>query len=374
MTLTRRDLAYRFGLAAASAGLLPEMVFAQRALGGLSGDLPKDMVWLNANENPAGPPASAIAAMTRALPNAGRYHYQEFRDFYAELARTEGVSLEQILVGAGSSEILHNAVDAFTSSTLPLIVMAPTYELPGAIARGHGRRVISVPLTDGYYADVKKLASEAEKAGGGLIYICNPNNPTSAVTPKQDIQWLVANVPANTVVLIDEAYIHFAETPQMESAMKYVRDGKNVVVAKTFSKIYGMAGLRAGYGCAKPELLSRMAAFQNNVISYVTVQAVLAAVAESRTLVAERKNKLARTRRELCGWLRDKGFKYVDPQANFVMIDVRRDVREVTPAMARAGVAVGRPFPPLNQLLRVSIGTDQEMAKFRDAFGSVMHV
>lgn len=372
--ITRRALAYRIGFAAASAALPPEVALAQRAIAGLSGDLPKDMVWLNANENPAGPPPSAIAAMTKALPTAGRYHYPEFRDFYAQLARNDDMDPAQLVVGAGSSEILHNAVDAFTSATLPLIVMNPTYELPGGIARGHGRRVIAVPLTDGFSADVRKLAAEAEKAGGGLIYICNPNNPTSAVTPKQDIQWLVNNVPPNTVVLIDEAYIHFAETPQMESAFKYVREGKNVVVARTFSKIYGMAGLRAGYAYARPDLRDKLAAFQNNVISTVTVQAVLAAIAESNTLVPQRRATLSRTRAEFCKWLRDKGLTYIEPQANFVMIDVKRDVREVAPAMAKAGVAVGRPFPPLNQLLRVTIGTDQDMAKFRDVFRSVMHV
>ena len=377
--MTRRDLTHRFGFAAVSAALLPpEMAFAQRALGSLSSaELPKDMVWLNANENPAGPAPSAIAAMTKALPTAGRYHYPEFRDFYAELARTEGLErANQILVGAGSSEVLHNAVDAFTSPTLPLIVMSPTYELPAAVAQGHGRRVINVPVTaDGYYADVRKLAAEAEKAGGGLIYICNPNNPTSAVTPAQDIEWLVNNLPStNTVALIDEAYFHFVDGPQATSAsaMKFVREGrKNVIVAKTFSKIYGMAGLRCGYACAKPDLISRMIPFQNNVISTVTVQGVLAALAD-KALVPERKAKLIRTRTALCAWLKDKGFQYVDPQANFIMIEVKRNVREIGTAMARGGVAVGRPFPPLNQLLRVTIGTDQDMAKFREVFHQVM--
>lgn len=379
--MTRRDLTHRFGCAAAAAALLPpEVAFAQRALGGLSSnELPKEMVWLNANENPAGPAPAAIAAMTKALPTAGRYHYPEFRDFYAELARTEGLEggAKQILVGAGSSEVLHNAVDAFTSATLPLIVMSPTYELPAAVAQGHGRQVINVPVTaGGYYADVRKLAAEADKAGGGLIYICNPNNPTSAVTPKQDIEWLVNNLPnGNTVALIDEAYFHFVDGgPQITgaSAMPFVREGKkNVIVAKTFSKIYGMAGLRCGYACAKPELIARMTPFQNNVISTVTVQGVLAAIAD-KSLVPERKAKLIRTRASLCAWLKSKGFEYVEPQANFLMIDVKRDVREVGNAMARGGVAVGRPFPPLHQLLRVTIGTDQDMAKFREVFAQVM--
>jgi histidinol-phosphate/aromatic aminotransferase/cobyric acid decarboxylase-like protein len=252
-----------------------------------------------------------------------------------------------------------------------MIAIAPTYEGPPEVARSLGRHVITVPVTKGYYADVHKLVAEAEKAGGGLIYLCNPNNPTSAVTPKADIAWMMSNLPPNTIALIDEAYIHFAETPELESALGYVRQGKNVVVTRTFSKIYGMAGLRAGFACARPDLIARMAPFRNNVISIVTAQGVMAALAESKTLLPERKAKLVRTRGELCGWLKQKGLSYIDPQANFVMIDVGRDVREVGPAMAQRGVAVGRPFPPLDHMLRVTIGTDQEMAKFREVFWTV---
>lgn len=368
--LTRRGFAKRAGFAASAAGMLSEMAFAQRAALNV-GDLPKDMVWLNANENPAGPPPAVLKAMVDVLPTSNRYHYQEFGSFYATLAHSEDLNPDQILVGAGSSEMLHAGVEAFTSPTRPMISMAPTYEGPPEVARALGRKVINVPVTDKYYADVKKLVAEADKAGGGLIYICNPNNPTSAVTPKDDIAWMISNLPANTVAMIDEAYSHFAETPEMESALRFVRQGKDVVVTRTFSKIYGMAGLRAGYACARPEMIKQMAPFRNNVISIVTARGVLAALGESKTMIPERKAKMAHTRKELCTWLGQKGLHYIDPQANFVMIDVGRDVREIAPAMAKRGVAVGRPFPPLNKLLRVTIGTDQDMAKFRDVFWSV---
>jgi histidinol-phosphate aminotransferase len=369
--VTRRDFAGRIAGIAAAAGMLSEMAYAQRAAVNLGRALPKDMVWLNANENPAGPPTSSIRAMTEVLPEGGRYHYQEFGEFNAAVARSEDLDASQIVVGAGSSETLHQAVDAFTSPSRPLIAITPTYELPGELARAAGRQVISVPLNDKYCADVRKLVAEADRAGGGLVYLCNPNNPTSAVTPKADIRWMVANLPPNTVVLIDEAYIHFAETPEMESGLAYVRQGRPVIVTRTFSKLYGMAGLRAGFACGPPELISQMASFRNNVISIVAVRAVLAAIAEAKTLVPQRRGQLASTRRDLCAWLRQKNVKYVDPQANFVMIDVGRDVRDFGRAMAQRGVAVGRPFPPLNQLLRVSIGTDQDMAKFREAFWTV---
>ena len=367
--LTRRGFAGA-GLAALASRMMPEMAYAQRAA--VHGTLPKDMVWLNANENPDGPPRSSIDAMMKVLPEGGRYHYQEFGAFYAAVARSEDLTPDQVLVGSGSSEILHAAVDAFTSPTRPLITIAPTYEGPVDVAaKGLGRTVVRIRLEPPYVPDVKRLVAEAEKAGGGLIYICNPNNPTASVTPKKDLAWMVANLPPNTTALIDEAYIHFGDTPELESALGYVRQGKNVVVTRTFSKIYGMAGLRAGFGCAAPELIAKMAPFRNNVISIVTARAVLAALEEARTLVPERRAKLIRTRRELCAWLRDRGLPYIEPQANFIMIDVGRDAREFIDAMPPKGVAVGRPFPPMTNFLRVSIGTDYDMSRFREAFWSV---
>jgi histidinol-phosphate/aromatic aminotransferase/cobyric acid decarboxylase-like protein len=350
--------------------MLPEAAYAQRAA--IKGKLPADMAWLNANENPDGPPRSAIEAMTRVLPEGGRYHYQEFRDFYAAIARSEDLAPEQILVGAGSSEVLHAAVDAFTSPTKPLITISPTYEGPVELAgRALSRQVVQVPLEPPYTPDVKKLAEQAGKAGGGLIYLCNPNNPTSSVTPKKDMAWLIENLPGNTVLLIDEAYAHYADSPDFESALAYVRQGRPVVVTRTFSKIYGMAGLRAGFACASPELISKMAPFRNNVISIVTARAVLAALDESKTLIPERRAKFIRIRRELCGWLRERGLAYIDPQANFVMIDVGRDASDFIYGMPPKGVAVGRPFPPMNNFLRVSLGTDRDMARFRDVFWSI---
>ena len=367
--LTRRGFAARLGAVAATVRMLPEMAYAQRAA--VQGDLPPDMVWLNANENPAGPPRSSIEAMIEVLPTAGRYHYQEFRDFYERLAHSEDLTREQILVGAGSSEVLHAAVDAFTSATRPLIAINPTYEGPVELARALGRPVVRVPLTDSFSADVHKLVEEADKAKGGLIYLCNPNNPTSTITTREDLAWLVKNLPRDTMVLIDEAYIHFGEIPELESALGYVRQEKDVIVTRTFSKIYGMAGLRAGFACARGDLIAQMAPFRNNVISIVTVRAVLAALQEANTLIPQRKAALIKTRRALCDWLRERHVRYLEPHANFLMIDVGRDVGEFHQKMPRLGVAPGRRFSPLNQMLRVSIGTDQDMEKFKEVFWKV---
>jgi histidinol-phosphate aminotransferase len=365
--LTRRTFAVS---AIAASRLLPELAYAQRAA--ISGaDLPADMVWLNANENPAGPPAAAMAAMREALPLSGRYHYQEFAGINAAIARSEDLAPNQIVTGCGSSEVLHTTVDVFTSPTRPLISVAPAYELPIEVTRAFGRPVVLTKLREDYTADVKKLAEEADKAKGGLIYLCNPNNPTSAMVKSGDVEWLVANLPANTTLMVDEAYIHFAENPDLKSAIPHVRAGKNVIVARTFSKIYGMAGLRVGFAAAKPEIIERLQPLRINIIPYVSARGVVAALADKDNIVRERRATLAKTRRELCVWLGERKVKYIEPHANFVMIDCGRSAREFIQKMPRLGVAPGRPFPPLENMLRVTIGTDAEMAKFRDVFWKV---
>ena len=369
--LTRRDLARQFSLVAAGIALGGEAVYAQRK-GKRARDL-SELVLLNANENPDGPPQVSIDAMTRVLARSGRYHDEDMDQMGADIATAENIQSNQILIGCGSSEILHCAVDAFTSPSRPLITTLPSYELPVDMASAHGFPVLKLPMTPDWAADVRKMAAEAERAKGGLIYVVNPNNPTSSITSKQDIAWLVDNLPANTIALIDEAYIHFSTDPGLASAMPYVRQNKNVVVARTFSKIYGMAGLRAGYGCARADLIQKMAVYRNNTIAVPSIHAVRAALA-SDSLVPERRLKMARIRGDICQWLDAHKMRFIQPHANFLMIDVKRNVRGVISEMSDHGVAVGRPFPPLNQMLRVTIGSESDMARFKEAFAQVMKV
>ncbi|MGA2213642.1 MAG: aminotransferase class I/II-fold pyridoxal phosphate-dependent enzyme [Bryobacteraceae bacterium] len=361
---TRRTFA---GLIAAG---LTEAAFAQRAK--LSGLAPADTVWINGNEFPEGPPKASVEAMARVIGESNRYHYQEFPDFYAKLAASEGLTADQILVGAGSSEPLHAAVEAFTSPTIPLIIPMPTYEAAPELTKYKGHPVIETPLNSKMQPDVHRLAAEADKAGGGLIYIVNPNNPTSTITTSDDMAWLVANLPKNTNILVDEAYLHYATSPEASSSFRFVKEGKNVIVTRTFSKIYGMAGLRIGYIAGPPEMIKRMEPYRNNVVSVVAVRAVSAALDLGPKMLEERKAKIVHTREELCAWMTGKKFSFIPPQANFVMIETGRDVKQMQAAMLAKGVAVGRPFPPLNTMMRVSIGTDAEMAKFRRVFTEVM--
>jgi len=358
------------GAAAAAARVLPEAAYAQRAaVRGVV--IPQDMVWLNANENPAGPPDCSLDAMRAVMTNSGRYHYNEFGGIYSAIAKSEGLTADQIVAGAGSSEVLHIAVDLFTSPTKPLITVEPAYEAPRDVARTLGRPVILTKLRESYTADIGKLIEEADKAHGGLIYLCNPNNPTSAVTTAEEIDWVVKNLPPNTMLLVDEAYLHYTERPDVKSAIPYVQQGKNVIVTRTFSKIYGMAGLRVGFAAARPDIIEQMTRLSLNVISIVSARAVVAALADREKLLPARKSSLAKTRGALTAWLHERNVNFIEPNANFLMIDVGRDAHEFITKMPAMGVAVGRPFPPLDNMLRVTIGTDADMAKFREVFWKV---
>jgi len=330
-----------------------------------------DVVWLDSNENPFGPPPSAIKAIVDGAAATARYHFDEFSGFAEALASSEGIGAEQVLFGVGSTEIIDSAICAFTSPSVPLITASPTYDILIEFTQSMGRRVVQIPLTEAWGFPVRKLTEEAAKAGGGLIYLCNPNNPTSSLTPKSDVDWLARNLPPKTVLLVDEAYIHFAPPAEIESAVKYVRENKNVIVTRTFSKIYGMAGARAGFGCAKLELIRAMEPFVDKVIPILALRAASAALADRGTLVPTRKAEIGRIRSELCNWLQQKGIRYIEPSANFVMIDIGRDARSFGKEMLLRGVAVGRPFPPLNQMIRVTIGTDPEMQRFREVFWQV---
>ncbi|MDY6944737.1 MAG: aminotransferase class I/II-fold pyridoxal phosphate-dependent enzyme [Pseudomonadota bacterium] len=368
--VTRRSFMRKVGVLGAAGVYFGETLIAGSAPAAVAAQSSSkaSRVWLDANENAAGPPRSAIEAMTQAVPHSWRYHFDEFGALSQALAQSEQVTAQQVMFGVGSSEVIASAIGAFCSATKPMITAQPTYDIIVQLARAMGKAVVEVPLTAQWSYPVEQLVAEAKKAGGGMIYLCNPNNPTASLTPVEEVRWLVSNLPPDTVLFVDEAYLEFADPGSVESAIKHVRDSKSVVVARTFSKIFGMAGVRAGYGCARPDLIDAMNPFMDNVIPYLGVRAAMAALQEKATLVPERRNTNARVRGELCQWLDQKEVSYIPSHANFIMIDVKRDVRAFAAAMYREGVAVGRPFPPLDRMLRVTIGTDEHMQRFRQAF------
>jgi histidinol-phosphate aminotransferase len=202
----------------------------------------------------------------------------------------------------------------------------------------------------------------------GVLYICNPNNPTGTCTPRADIEFAVSHAPKNTILLIDEAYIHFCDQPR---SLDYVKEGRNVIVLRTFSKIYGMAGLRMGFAIGRPDLLKRLDYFGRNPLPAAAMFAARASLSDS-ALVPTRKVQIASTRAETTAWLRQLGYAVTPSESNCFMVDARRPAKDVIAAMAAKDVYIGRPWPSCPTQVRITVGLPEEMAAFRKAFAEVM--
>ena len=366
---SRRDFGRFAALLAGGAASLPffnESTLAQ-GLSAVREDLPPDVVRINANENPMGPCPEAAQAAYAAVRDGGRYHFENIFRFERLQADMEGLGTDYVKVHAGSSIPLHQTVLAFASPSAPLVVGDPGYEAPAMAARFIGAKTISVPLTKDYAHDVRAMAKAAPNAG--VFYICNPNNPTGTVTPRADIEWLLANKPAGSVVLLDEAYIHIAGIP---SAVDLVAADKDLIVLRTFSKLYGMAGLRAGVIFARPDLGQKVAGYTAGGLPVAGMAAAIASLQVSKQLVPERRKVIGDIRDDLSSWLTARRFSFVPSVSNKIMIDCRRPGEEVMQAMLREKVLIGRTWPSWPNHVRVSMGTRDEMEKFKTAFAKVM--
>jgi histidinol-phosphate aminotransferase len=330
-------------------------------------NMPADAVKINANENPMGPCPEAAEAMYSVVKKGGRYMYEETFIFQKALADQEGVKPNYVQAYAGSSLPLHHAVMAFTGPAKSFVTADPGYEAGERAAEFIGAKVHGVPLRPDYSHDVRKMAAIDPNAG--LIYICNPNNPTGTLTSREDLEWLVANKPAGSVVMIDEAYIHIAGAQPLTDL---VAAEKDVIILRTFSKIYGMAGLRAGAAIARPDLLEKIRPFSAGAMP-VTGMVGATASLRSTTVVPERRKIIKDIREETFAFLDRHKFKYVPSVSNKFMLDVGRPGREVISAMAAEKVYIGRVWPSWPTYVRVTVGTREDMARFQDALLKVMN-
>ena len=359
--LTRRHFAHVLG-ATAVAAAMPRLslVAAPRPKGA--------PLRLNANENPYGPSQAALRALNDALPRVNRYPDEAIDALIGDLAKFHGLANDSILATDGSSEALK--VSASTFARKRLITADPTFEALGFCAKSEGAEVIKVPLTSDYGHDLPRMLEAAK--GEGLIYLCNPNNPTATITPKSAVRALLANAPQSVTILVDEAYHHYAESPEYESVIPLVKSHANLVVTRTFSKIYGMAGLRCGYAIAQPEVIARMQEHgQWDSVNVLAAEAARASLKDTAHVEHGRKRN-RETKKWLAGELSKMGYSMLPSDANFVMVDLKREVRPVIDGMRERGIHIGRPFPPMTKYMRLSISTPEEMAMFVDAFRAVM--
>ncbi|MBM4195317.1 MAG: aminotransferase class I/II-fold pyridoxal phosphate-dependent enzyme [Gemmatimonadetes bacterium] len=326
-------------------------------------------VLLNYNESAWGPSPRALSAIRTAPPAlATRYFAEDTYDSLRDaLAAHHGVTRAHIRMGAGSTEILKACDDLFLRGGGSVVVAEPTFEAVLQYAANYSGSAVRVPLTGDHRHDLDAMATRVT-ADTGFVYICNPNNPTGTIVSGDAVRRFLDRIPARVPVVFDEAYAEFVADRTFESAVALIKEsrnaGRDIVVAKTFSKIHGLAGMRVGYAIARPEVIARLVPL---TVDYaVTGHAAGAAKASlaDRAHLGVVGAQVAARRAECTAWLRERGFECTDSQANFVMINLRRPVAPVIDAFATRGVLVGRVFAAMPNFLRVTMGTAAEMRRF----------
>jgi histidinol-phosphate aminotransferase len=360
--LSRRQFGRFVGTSVGVAMLAPKLTHSV-AEARLPPGVPEDVIQLNSNENPYGPSAKALEAMTQSQRWASRYPGHLEQRVLETLAQQHKMESACVLLGCGSGEILRIADMAFLAPGKNLVVAEPTFEAVLSYAKVTQAESVKVPLTADFRHDLPRMAA-ACNAQTGLVYICNPNNPTGTVVTREELTTFFARVPQSTVVLVDEAYYDFVEDPRCASAGEWMKKLPNVIVVRTFSKVYGMAGMRLGYAIGAKEVIAKMRehALGNNSNAAV-LEAALASLTDEDLIRRQRKLNND-TRRWLCNELEKDGYRYIPSEGNFVMIELHGEVQPVVDAFRQRKILVGRQFPSMKNWLRVSIGKPEEIEAF----------
>lgn len=326
---------------------------------------------LSSNENPYGPPESVMKAMTSAFKYANRYGYPD-GEIVEEIAKHHGVKPDNVLLGAGSGEILEVVGVTFLQGGKKVLGVEPSYSSVYQHAAGIKADAIKLPLRADYRQDIPLMVRTTRKnyRDIGFVYLCNPNNPTGIVVSKQEVRELLDGIPEDMPVLIDEAYHHFIEDPSYESSVPYVLEGRPVVVARTFSKIVGLAGMRLGYAVAPKPLIDAMRPHAVASINAIVKWGGVAGLKDTATQEQVRRTTKA-LRTQTAAELKALGYEVIPSETNFFMVGIRTRVEPIIEEFRKRKVLVGRPFPPMLEHLRVSIGTADEMGRFMTAFREI---
>lgn len=353
--------------AALAGGVFTEPMLAAAATKEWGKPYPTGAVIIDSNENPLGPCNAAREAIAGISAQGGRYCPWLAEDLIGLFAKAEGLKPEYIRAFPGSSEPLHYTVLAYTAPTKSYVTADPGYEAGMHAAKVSGARVAKVPLTASFAHDVKAMLAAGPDAG--IFYICTPNNPTGTLTNHSDIEYLLRNKPKGSIALVDEAYIHFSDGI---SCLDLVKANQDLIVLRTFSKIYGMAGLRCGFAIGRPDLLEKLTAFGGWGNVPVTASTAALASLKDTQLVAERRGINTTIRSAVFSWFDSKGYSYMPSQSNCFMVDLKRPAKQVIEAFAAENVFVGRVWPSVPTHIRVTVGTAPEMDRFMEVFPHVI--
>ena len=322
------------------------------------------LIRLYSNENAYGPSSRVMDAIRAAALNSNRYPRLRYGDLVERIAAAHQVAPDQVLVGCGSTEILRTAACAFCGKGKRVIHAAPTFEAVQHYARAVDSESLAVPLTPAYAHDLDRMLTAATSSPG-LVYICNPNNPTASLTPRKDLEAFISKLSGKTLVVIDEAYHHYAAPSGMyASLLDRPVDYENVIVTRTFSKVYGLAGLRLGYAIASPKVIERMRQFVNedNINAIATEAAFVALDDDAGTSHFIQQN--ANDRQEFFNQAMARMLKPIDSHANFVMMNTFHPAQEIIQHFRMNNILIGRKFPPMYTYIRVSFGQPEEMLAF----------
>lgn len=367
---SRRQFGQSLSALFAGAYFSPELI--QGVTGGrLKGFSRSDAILINSNENPYGPAPSAIAAITGSEAVACRYPDDLYARAIRSIAGLHRVDAENIVLGCGSTEILRVCDAAFVGPEKQLVVAEPTFEAVTYYAEVSRASAVKVPLTSDFRHDLPAMAHACTN-GAGLVYVCNPNNPTGTINTRSEFADFLSKVPASTFVLVDEAYFHFVEDPRYSSVVDMIPQHSNLIVTRTFSKVYGMAGMRLGYAVAQKqtiEAMHREILFDNG--NAAVLSAAVASLADP-DIVPTNKKRLNSTRKWVTSELAKSGYRVIPSHANFFMVDTGADVTPVIEAFHKRRIIVGRRFPSMGNWLRVSVGKPEEMEQFLAAFREIV--
>ena len=363
--MDRRDF-LRAGAAAGAAGLGQLVAFPVRTLAApqVPGQQASSAsaIRLNSNENPLGLSPSARMAAERAIAEANRYPDAAREELASAIAAKLGVKSENIVLGNGSTEILQIIVQASNATHGTLVMADPTFEAISFYQRTLTYTTEKVPLTSSYAHDIQQMKDRVASGNGpAVVYLCNPNNPTGTLTASAEIDAWIEEAPETVQFAVDEAYFEYVGAPGYWSAIKWIQDRPNVIVARTFSKIYGMAGMRLGYAVALPETAGRLRDFLTwDNANSLALAAGLASLADDGLEARGRAvNEVALTMTR--NSLDELGLEYLPSHTNFLMHRIQGDVREYIGRMRDRGLHVGRPFPVLPSFNRLSMGLPEEM-------------
>ncbi len=330
------------------------------------------MIKLASNENNWGPPESVMKAMNGAFKYANRYGYPD-GNVVEEIAAHHGLKPENVLLSAGSGEILDVVGTTFLQGGKKVVGADPSYGSVYQHATSIKADAIKVPLRKDYSADIPAMIKAARDNASqvGFFYLCNPNNPTAVIVPADEVKQVVEGVPAGMPILIDEAYHHFVDDPRYTSSVDYIKQGKPVIVARTFSKIAALAAMRIGYALASPEIIRQMRPYAMNSVNALAKWGAVASLKDTAGQ-AEIKKRVIDIRNKTQRALEAYGYPTIPSQANFFMVSLEgRTVQPVISEFRNKGILVGRPFPPMVNHLRVSVGTADDMDKFVAAFKEI---